>query len=241
MVDKYLAKKYVADKIGEKYIIPTFGVWNSADEIDFDSLPEQFVLKCNHNSGGVVICKDKSKLNIAETRLKLSKALKEDYYLHGREWPYKNVPRKIIAEKYMGESLNDYKLMCFNGKVKCNFVCSERTKNLKVTFFDNNWKKLPFIRHYPSSDKEIAKPANFDKMIELSEILSKNTSFLRVDFYEIAGKIYFGELTFFPGCGFEEFSPEEWDEKLGSWIKIEQKQNSEILRLCDGGGYKSIV
>ncbi len=222
MVDKYLVKKYVADKIGEEYIIPTIGVWDSADEIDFDKLPEQFVLKCNHNSGDVIICTDKSKLDIVETKEKLYKALKRDFYLAGREWPYKNVPRKIIAEKFMGgdsdEGLSDYKLMCFNGKVRCSFVCSERAEGLKVTFFDNDWMRLPFERHYPASNKEIAKPVNFSKMIELAEILSKDIPFVRVDFYEIKGKIYFGELTLYPGCGFEEFTPEEWDEKLGSWI-----------------------
>lgn len=221
MVDKYLAKKYVADKIGEEYIIPTLGVWDSVDEIDFDLLPNQFVLKCNHNSGlGMCICKDKSKLDIAEVRRALANGLKQDYYHIGREWPYKDVPRKIIAEKYMGDSLNDYKLMCFDGKIKCSFVCSDRSENLKVTFFDNDWNRMPFIRHYPASDNKIPKPINFDQMIELAEILSKDIPFLRVDFYEIDGKIYFGELTFYPGCGYEEFTPEEWDERLGSWIKL---------------------
>ena len=224
MVDKYLVKDYVAKKIGEEYIIPTVGVWDSADEIDFDKLPEQFVLKCNHNSGDVVICTNKSELDIAGTKQKLSNALRQDFYLAGREWPYKNVPRKIIAERFMdgdsAEGLNDYKLMCFNGKVRCSFVCSERTENLKVTFFDNDWKRLPFERHYPASKKEILKPVNFNKMIELAEILSKDIPFVRADFYEVSGKVYFGELTFYPGCGYEEFTPEEWDEKLGSWIKL---------------------
>ena len=225
MVDKYLVKDYVAKKIGKEYIVPTLGVWDSPDEIDFEKLPEKFVLKCNHNSGtGVCICKDKAKLDIEKAKSELRKGLNQDFYLFGREWPYKNVPRKIIAEQYLkndaGTDLNDYKLMCFNGKVKCSFVCSERSEKLKVTFFDNDWKRLPFERHYPASEKEIPKPFNFNKMIELAETLSKDIPFVRVDFYEISGKIYFGELTFYPGCGYEEFTPEEWDEKLGSWIKL---------------------
>ena len=225
MVDKYLVKNYVANIIGKEYIIPTLGVWNSAEEIDFDTLPNQFVLKCNHNSGlGMCVCKDKSKLNIPAVKQSLNEGMRQNFYLYGREWPYKNVKRKIIAEKYMegsdGKPLVDYKLMCFNGKVKCSFTCTERENDLKVTFFDNNWQRLPFERHYPASKIEIPKPLKFNKMKELAETLSKNTRFLRVDFYEIDQKIYFGELTLYPGCGYEEFSPEKWDGILGDWIQL---------------------
>lgn len=224
MVDKYLVKKYVSQIIGEEYIIPTIGVWKSPNEIEFNKLPTQFVLKCNHNSGGVIVCSDKSKLNISEAKKTLSASLKQDYYLFGREWPYKNVERRIIAEKYIEDTengeLTDYKLMCFNGEVKCTFTCTERNKNLKVTFFDNNWKRMPFERHYPASKKEIRKPENFDKMKQLAQLLSHNIPFVRIDFYEVKGKVFFGEMTFYPGCGYEEFTPKEWDEKLGSWIKI---------------------
>ena len=163
LVDKVEAKKYVAEKIGEEYIIPTLGVWNDPDEIDFDNLPDQFVLKCNHNSGlGMCICKDKSKLDIKKVKAELRRGLNQNYFLYGREWPYKDVPRKILAEKFMVDEngdgdLEDYKLMCFDGKVYCTFVCSERyDKNgLKVTFFDINWKRLPFERCYPSSEKTV--------------------------------------------------------------------------------------
>lgn len=226
MVDKYLVRDYIAKQIGEEYLIPLLGVWDRADDIDFDALPEQFVLKCNHDSGNVFICKDKQNFPKNEIKKKLKKALKKNLFWWGREWPYKNVPRKMIAEKYMvdesGYELKDYKFMCFNGEVKCSFICSNRYSKggLHVTFFDRDWNVMPFERHYPAVKEGLPKPVNYDKMIELAEKLSKNIPFLRVDFYEVDGKIYFGELTFYPGNGMEEFTPEEWDYKLGEWIKL---------------------
>lgn len=232
MVDKIEAKKYVAEKIGEKYIIPTLDVWDNPDNIDFDALPNQFVLKCNHNSGGVFICKDKSKVTRTQfeaIQRQLKRELRYNYYWYAREWPYKNVKRRVFVEKYMEEEncsdLTDYKLMCFNGSVFCTFVCTDRRskEGLKVTFFDKEWIKLPFERHYPSSDKEIKMPTQYREMIHLAERLSCNIPFLRTDFYEINGRVYFGELTFFPGDGLEEFSPEKWDEKLGRLISLPGK------------------
>lgn len=231
MVDKYEAKKYVADIIGEEYIIPTLGVWNNVEDIEFENLPNQFVLKCTHDSGGVIICKDKKNFNIENAKKKLKYSLKQNFYYKGREWPYKNVKPRIIAEEFMcddnTDELNDYKFMCFNGKVKCSFTCTERrsSSGLKVTFFDNEWHKMPFERHYPSSDKEIKKPINYDLMLRISERLSQNMDFVRVDLYEINGKVYFGELTFFPGCGMEEFIPDKWDKTLGNWLELTKKNN----------------
>lgn len=234
MVDKYLARQHVAQKIGSEYLIPLLGVWDHPNEINFDALPNQFVLKCNHNSGlGMCICTDNSSLDIAKVKKELNKGLKQNYYLTAREWPYKNVPRKIVAEAYIQErsentdtnELKDYKFMCFNGKVKCSFVCSDRfsEKGLHVTFFNRDWQVMPFERHYPSVKEGLPKPKNYEKMIELAEILSKDIPFVRVDFYEVDGKVYFGELTFYPGAGFEEFTPEIWDETLGSWIELPPK------------------
>lgn len=226
MVDKYSAKDYVADIIGSDYIIPTLGMWDSFDEIDFDELPNQFVLKCTHDSGGLVICTDKNKFDYKAARKKITKCLKYNYYHAGREWVYKDIKPRIIAEKYMCDAinieLNDYKLMCFDGEVKCSFVCSDRFSEggLRVTFYDKDWNVLPFERHYPKSNVPISKPLNYDKMISFAEKLAQNIPFVRVDFYEIAGKLYFGELTFFPGSGFEEFEPQEKDLELGSWIKL---------------------
>lgn len=228
MVDKYAVKKYVADIIGEQYIIPTLGVWDHFEDIDFDKLPNKFVLKCTHDSGGLVICRDKSKFNVKIAKRKITKSLKRSFFYLGREYPYKDVKPRIIAEKYMEDSgttdLKDYKIMCFNGRVRCSFVCSERSEHLKVTFYDSDWKRMPFERHYPASKEDIPKPENYDKMVELAEILSKDIPFVRVDFYEINGHIYFGELTFYPGAGFEEFTPDKWDKVLGDWIVLPKKR-----------------
>ena len=230
MVDKYKVKRYVSKKIGEEYIIPTLGVWDKFDDIDFCKLPNQFVLKCTHDSGGLVICKDKEKFDVEAARKKINKSLKNNFFWVGREWPYKNIRPRIIAEQYLedesGTELKDYKFMCFDGKVRCIFVCSERYSKdgLKVTFFDRDWNKLPFIRHYPSSRKEIQRPAGLGKMIELSEKLSKDIPFVRVDLYESNDTILFGELTFYPGNGLEEFEPEKWDFRLGSWIKLKKRE-----------------
>lgn len=229
LVDKYEVRKYISKTIGEEYLIPLIGVWDNFDDIDFSILPNEFVLKCTHDSGGVVICTDKSKFDIEEAKRKINKCLRRNFYYSGREFPYKNIKPKIICEKYLtedsGTELKDYKFLCFNGKVKTLFVCSNRnSKNgLKIDFYDTDWKLMPFERHYPSSGIKIDKPKNYDKMIELSEKLSKDISFLRVDFYEVNSKLYFGELTFYPGSGFEEFTPESYDLLLGSWIKLNNK------------------
>lgn len=226
MVDKYTAKQYVADRIGSQYIIPTLGVWDHFDDIDFDVLPNQFVLKCTHDSRGLVICTDKAKFDKKSAKKKIEHCLKRKYYYTHREWPYKDVEPRIIAEKYMENTfkgdLKDYKLMCFNGKVKATFVCSDRFSNtgLKVTFYNTDWKRMPFERHYPASETEIDRPQTYKEMVTLAEKLSENIPFIRVDFYEINGRVYFGELTFFPGSGYEEFTPEEWDKTFGDWIEL---------------------
>lgn len=222
MVDKYEVKAYVAKKIGKEYIIPTLGVWDSFDKIDFDTLPEQFVLKCTHDSGGVVICKDKSEFDRKEAKRKLNKCLHRNYYWTGREWPYKDVKPRILAEEYLEDASCDYKIMCFNGEAKCSFVCSERYSGdgLKVTFFDRNWNKMPFERHYPNSSKIMKKPDQYDQMIILAERLSAEIPFVRVDFYESNKKLYFGEMTFYPGSGFEEFTPESADFMMGEWLEL---------------------
>lgn len=229
MVDKYKAKEYVSNIIGPEYIIPTLGVWDKAEDIDFDKLPNQFVLKTTHDSGGIVICRDKITFDKQSACKKLTKSLKTNYYYHGREWPYKNVPHKIIAEKFMGnisgQDLEDFKFMCFNGKVKCSFVCSERFSKdgLKVTFYNTNWQIMPFERHYPRSKTLLPTPVNYEEMVCLAEKLAKDIPFVRVDFYSINGKTYFGELTFFPGSGLEEFTPFEWDKKIGDWLELPTK------------------
>ena len=226
MVDKYEAKKYVAQIIGDEYIIPNYGVWERFDDIDFALLPQQFVLKCTHDSGGLVICKDKAQFDIEFAKQKIEKSLKREFYYVGREWPYKNVKPRIIAEKYLenktANELIDYKLMCFNGQLKFTLICQDRysDRGLHETFFDNEWNVMPFRRKNPLCEGEVKKPICFEKMKELAEKLSTDVPFLRVDFYEINGKPFFGELTLFPGDGFEEFVPEAYDEIIGGWLDI---------------------
>ena len=230
MVDKYKVRDYIADKIGEEYLIPLIGVWDNSDDIGFDSLPNQFVLKCNHNSGlGMCICKDKSKLDINNVKKDLQKGLEQDYYLTGREWPYKNVPRKIIAEKYMeqedGKDLRDYKFYCFDGKAKVVGIYQDRNTHKETTgdFFDMDFNWLDFTFNMPNAKIKPSKPNQFDKMIEIAEILSEGIPHVRVDLYLSNNKIYFGELTFFDGSGFDKIEPIEWDYKLGGWIKLPDK------------------
>ncbi len=226
MVDKYEVRGYIAETIGEEYLIPCYGVFDSFEEIDFSKLPEQFVLKCTHDSGSVEICKDKAKFDFEGAKDRLTGAMGKNYYNTYREWPYKNVKPRIIAEKYMvdkcSNDLNDYKIMCFNGAVKCAFTCTERfdKEGLKVTFFDDQWNALPFTRKYPRANQEIAKPQHFDEMKRIAEKISHEIPFIRVDFYEVNGNLYIGELTLFPGSGLEKFEPAEWDEILGNWLDL---------------------
>lgn len=231
LVDKYLVRDYVANIIGSCYLIPIIGTWCKFEDIDFNALPEQFVLKPNHTSGNVFICKDKNNMNYDSLNREVKKWLKRKYYWIHREWPYKHIKPRIICEKYLADELNDdlkdYKFMCFNGKVKCCFVCSNRSSStgLNIDIYDTDWNKMSFERvGHPNSQELIERPINYKKMIELSEKLSEDIPFIRVDFYEVNEKIYFGELTFFPGAGFEEFTPESYDYLLGSWIKLPQKR-----------------
>lgn len=233
MVDKYEVKKYVSNIIGKEYIIPTLGIWDKFDDIDFDELPEQFVLKCTHDSEGVVVVKDKSSFDVDKARKKINEALKCNFYYIGREWPYKNIKPRIIAEKYMEDEecgeLRDYKFFCFNGEPKAMFIASDRgIGETKFDYYDLNFNHLNIIQHYPNSKLKIEKPKNFDKMIELAKILSKNLIHVRVDFYEVNGKVYFGELTFYHFSGFQPFIPEEWDYKFGELINLkEELENGE--------------
>ncbi|WP_204444841.1 ATP-grasp fold amidoligase family protein [Bacteroides caecigallinarum] len=227
MVDKYAVKEYVKNKIGEQYVVPNLFVWDRPEDIDFDMLPDKFVIKTTHDGGsrGCVICKDKQKLNRKETLRRLKKSMKNNLFYKYREWPYKNVKKRIIAEKFLenedSSTLNDYKLYCFNGLVKC--VCISNNRFLGDTefdYFDDNFNRLPFSQGGPNSKKEIKKPQTFDEMKVIAEKLSSGIPHVRVDLYEVKGHVYFGELTFFDSSGFKEFIPEEWDYKLGSWLEL---------------------
>lgn len=224
MVDKYEAKKYIASLIGEEYVIPTLDVWERFEDIDFDELPDQFVLKCTHDSGCFVICRDKSKLDFGAAEKKIKKSLKKNYYFHGREWPYKDVKPQIIAEEYVedtqDDALTDYKFYCFGGIPKIMYISKDHGKEPFTDFFDMEFNHLPIIIQDPNAEVMPQKPAQFEEMKEFATLLSRNVPFLRVDFYEVKGKLYVGELTFFDGCGFELVEPEDWNEKMGSWINL---------------------
>ena len=228
MVDKYEAKNYIAEKLGEEYIIPTLGIWNSFDEIDFDKLPNKFVLKSTHDSGGVVICKDKNTFDIEHAKNILNRSLKRNYYYVGREWPYKNVKPRIIAEEFVEDmdELVEYKIFCFNGKAKVVLVCKGKAHSNERTndYCDLELNRLPFTVLFPNSKGELNKPEELTKMIELSEKISKDIPLLRNDFYLSNGKIYFGELTFYHNSGTQKFSPEEWDYKLGEMLELPIKK-----------------
>lgn len=229
MVDKVKAKEYVAKLIGEEHIIPTLGVWDDPDDIDFDALPDQFVLKCNHNSGtGMCICRDKSKLDIEKVKAELRKGLKENYFMRWREWPYKNIPRKILAEKFMvdesGTELKDYKIFCFNGEPRYCQVISDRNTDEKIDFYDMHWKRLVGLvglnDKVHNSEYAIPCPESFENMKQMASLLAKSIPFSRIDFYEINHQAYFGEITFFPATGFGNFNPREWNVKMGDMITL---------------------
>lgn len=227
-VDKYRVRGYIKEVIGEEYLIPLLGVWDSFEDINFDILPEKFVLKCNHDSGSVIICKDKNSFNIGVAREKLEKALKSTGYWFGREWPYKDVKPCIICEKYMEDTdgeISDYKFYCFNGIPLYCQVIANRSSNETIDFYDMNWKWMNFTgNQYPfkphAKDKRIM-PYTFEEMKKLATILADGMSFARIDFYCINRKTYFGEITFYPAGGFGKFEPADWNEKFGALINIE--------------------
>lgn len=228
MVDKYEAKKYVAECIGEQYIIPTLGVWEQFDDIDFDALPKQFVLKCTHDSGGVVICRDREKLDIEAARKKIEKSLKRNYYWSGREWPYKNIKPRIIAEQYMEDGvtqeLRDYKVFCFDGIPKVIQVDFGRFTNHERNLYSTQWEYLGFTSLYPTNPEVvIPKPESLDEMLDLAAKLSNGIPHIRVDMYVVNNKIYFGELTLYHGGGTEKYTPSEWDKRLGDWLVLPLK------------------
>ena len=229
MVDKYAVKEYVAQRIGSKYIIPTLGVWNTLEEVDWESLPQKFVLKTTHGGGGtgVVVVKDKSKARRDETLEKLRWSYQREGYVANREWPYKNVPKRIIAEEFIEipdkDDLTDYKVFCFNGKPEFIQVIQDRHTCETIDFYDTQWNHQNFVGLNPfakNSAKPVARPKNLDEMLCIAEKLARGQIFVRVDLYQTDKGIFFGEITFFPASGIGRFTPDEWDLKLGELIKL---------------------
>lgn len=231
LVDKYEVKEYVAKCIGEEHIIPTIGVWECVEDIDFSSLPDSFVLKCTHNSGGLVVCKNKAEFDPNSAKKRISRSLNGNYYWHGREWPYKNVPKRIIAEPYISDNIHadlpDYKIFCFSGKPKVILVCGDRYQPTGLTedFYDIEWNHLDIKRPTHANAKAgYSKPAVLPEMLSLAEKLANDLPFARIDFYIVNKTIYFGEITLYPASGLTPFVPEKWDEVFGSWINITEEK-----------------
>ena len=230
MVDKYEVRGYIEDLLGDKYLIPCLGIYDSVDDIDIDALPDRFVLKCTHDSGSVEICKDKSSFDIEGARHRLSQAMKRNYYATYREWPYKYVKPRIIAEGYLegdGGDLKDYKVMCFNGEAKIIEVHENRFVEGKVhtqTFYDREWNIVPLTQvETVTVDRPSERPRQLDEILRLSELIAKDMYHARIDWYIEGDKIYFGEITFFDGSGFESFSTPEMERMLGDMIKLPEK------------------
>lgn len=234
MVDKHLVKEYVANIIGSEYIIPTLAVWNNVDEIDLDCLPNQFVLKWNHDSGSIVICKNKEIFDLESAKNILLRGQYKNGYWYGREWPYKNVKPVIIAECFMKEEssiysdLVDYKFFCFNGEPLYCQVIRDRSTKETIDFYDMNWIHQDFVGLNPvacNGLNPVARPQHLECMMDICRKLSNKNPFVRVDLYEINDKVYFGEITFFPASGFGLFAPEEWNKKLGDLIDLNYQRN----------------
>lgn len=230
MVDKVRVKDYVASKVGSKYVVPMIGVWDKPEDIDWDALPDRFVLKTNHSGGntGVLICRDKGSFDRQNAITRLNASLKFDIFRSSREWPYKNIKKMVFAEEYLEtapgqEDLPDYKFFCFNGEVKALFVATERqnpSEEVKFDFFDADYNHLPFRQGHENARVTPKKPQSFDEMKKIAATLSKGIPHVRVDLYEVNGRPVFGELTFCHFGGVVPFEPEEWDFKFGEWLKL---------------------
>lgn len=228
LVDKSAVKEYVSERIGVQYVIPSYGVWNQFDDINFDLLPNQFVLKTTHDGGGagVIICTNKEELNTNDAKQRINKSLKRDVYKNLREWPYKNVPHRILAEKLLlndGCPLQDYKIHCFNGEPKLILVCKDRYESSGLTedFFDCSWNHIPVRRpKHPNSSTPIEAPEELGQMLELSRQLSAGIPFVRTDFYLVNHQVFFGEMTFYPTSGYTAFVPDKYDTIIGQWLDL---------------------
>lgn len=238
MADKYEVREYIKEKIGEQYLVPIYGVWESVDDIAFDMLPDEFVLKCTHDSGSVIVCRNKNELDLVNIKKFLNSRLKKNSFWYGREWPYKNIKPRIIAEKLLKDSryenLPVFKIFCFNGEPKIiQQLLNDKQPNETVDYFDTNWNRLNMIQRFPNSVNPIERPKRLDDMLKIAGKLSEGTAFLRIDLYEVNNEIVFSEHTFYTDSGYSIFEPEEecWDEKLGEWIDLSSIELSDCVRL----------
>ena len=232
LVDKYDVKQYIKEKLGEQMVIPSYGVWEHFDDIDFDKLPNQFVLKCTHDSGRFCICRDKAVFDVEGARKKLETSLRNNFFWWTREWPYKSVKPRILAEKFMvddgSDALTDYKFFCFNGVPKMMYISKDVSADPRTDFFDMEWNHLPLRMKDANADIQPQKPELFEEMKDIAITLSKGIPHVRVDLYVINGNIYFGEMTFFHNSGIFSITPDEWDYKIGEWLDIDIYKNINI-------------
>lgn len=224
LVDKIQAKDLVGDIIGFQHIVPIYGKWESAFDIDFDQLPEQFVLKCNHDQGSVIIVENKYSINTKEIVRTLNYKLKHNAYYGTREYPYKNINPKVFAEEYLGSDIIDYKFYCFNGEPKFLYCGQGLTEDhsLKIDFYDLDWNLMPFYRTDYHRLGNIPKPIHLDEMLKIARMLSKDIPFVRIDLFEVGGNVYFSEFTLCPASGYMPFVPKEYDYIVGEWLRISQ-------------------
>ncbi len=226
LVDKYEVKDIIRKRLGEEYVVKCYGVWDRFEDIDFDGLPERFVLKCTHDSGGIVVCTDKASLDMEAARKKLSYCLSQNYFYVSREHHYKDVKPRILAEEYLengSEGLHDYKLFCFNGEpLYINYVSGRMDENAtEEAFYDTDWNVQPFLLHHPMVSQPVPKPACLGQLVAFSRELAKGTVISRIDFYVLQdGRIKFGEVTPYPLGGMEVFKPYEWNRKMGDLVKL---------------------
>ena len=232
LADKYLVREWIREKIGDQYLIPLYGAYDSFDEIDFNSLPDKFVIKCNHDSGSVTLVNDKSKINIPELKKKYDALIKRNFAWFGWEMHYRDIKPKILIEKFMDEAaINDYRFFCFDGTP---YYCAidfhnEQHKISERNFYNMNWELQPFGLGYPTHNAEVHRPENFDEMKRIAEELCKGFEHVRVDLYLIDKKIYFGEMTFTNGNGFEKIIPDEYNYKLGALWPFDNSLRQKIL------------
>lgn len=227
MVDKHAAKQYVSKLLGSEYVAKEYAVWNRIEDFDILSLPNSFVLKTTHGCGGMLIVKNKKEFNYNEFYKKIVPSLSSNYYYHCREWPYKNVPPRIIAEEFLKDDRFDvlpvYKFFCFNGEpFILQAIQNDKHENETIDYFDMNWQKLKLKQNFPNSKKPLTRPQTFEEMKDCCVKLSKGIPFVRCDFYEVNNKVYFSEFTFYSDAGFEKFYPKKWDLKLGQKIQIQK-------------------
>ena len=233
LADKYLVREWIKENLGEEYLIPLLGVYDSFDEIDFDKLPDKFVLKANHGCAWNIIVKDKQKFDKKKAKKKFDKWMKRNYALKaGFEMQYKDIPPKIVAEAFIQDSkgeLNDYKVLCFNGEPKFIWIDQGRFSNRTENIYDTEWNLQPFLLTYENSKEEVPPPKNLETMIEFARKLSKDFALVRVDFYNVDGKIYFGEMTFTSASGVDVFKPAEYDLKLGEMLELPKNKDKVCL------------